>query len=77
MLNGLAWIVIAIGVVLGCLCIYSLGYALIVPDTSGSPDARGMVFGASMLGLFFIALPLQLIGLALLLLAMRMKGHRG
>ena len=60
-LEALGWLAVAIGTLITGALIYSLGYAVLVPDTSGSPDARGMIHGLSLVGIFLFGLPTALI----------------
>ena len=65
-LEALGWLIVAIGTLIIGVLIYSLGYAILVPDTSGSPDARGMIHGLSVVGIFLVGLPTSLIALLLI-----------
>ena len=60
-LEAFGWLIVAIGTLITGALIYSLGYAILVPDTSGSPDARGMAHGLSVVGIILFGLPTSLI----------------
>ena len=60
-LEALGWLIVAIGALITGVLIYSLGYAILVPDTGGSPDARGMIHGLSVVGIVLVGLPTSLI----------------
>jgi hypothetical protein len=49
--NIIGWVVGSLGAILAGIFLIALCYATLVPDTSGSPDARGMAAGLSILGL--------------------------
>jgi hypothetical protein len=66
LLRVLGWIVTIAGIAISLLAAWGLGYAIIVPDTSGSPDARGMLLGSSLVVLLVGGLPTLVVGAALL-----------
>lgn len=49
--NIIGWVVGSLGAALAGIFLIAFCYATLVPDTSGSPDARGMVTGLSIVGL--------------------------
>ena len=49
--NIIGWVVGSLGAVLAGIFLIAFCYASLVPDTSGSPDARGMATALSIVGL--------------------------
>jgi hypothetical protein len=77
LLRATAWLLIAIGTVLSGFLLYGFAYAFVVPDPSGSPDARGMALSFSFLGLVVVGLPTLIAGVMLLWFANRREKNRG
>jgi hypothetical protein len=66
LLRVLGWVITIAGIAISLFAAFGLGYAIIVPDTSGSPDARGMLLGSSLVVLLVVGLPTLLVGAILL-----------
>ena len=66
LLRIIGWLITIAGIVISLFAACGLGYAIIVPDTSGSPDARGMLLGSSLTVLLVIGLPFLVVGSVLL-----------
>jgi hypothetical protein len=58
----IGWLITTAGILFSLLACWGLIYSLFVPDTSGSPDARGMLFGSSLISLLIIGLPVVTVG---------------
>jgi hypothetical protein len=61
-LRVVGWLITSAGILFSLLACWGLIYTLVVPDTSGSPDARGMLFGSSLFLLLIIGLPVVTLG---------------
>ena len=61
-LRALGWCVTAAGLLIAGFAGVLMLYALVVPDSSGSPDAHGMSFGASLAMFLLFGLPTILVG---------------
>jgi hypothetical protein len=68
-LRALGWCVTGAGLLIAGFAGALMLYALVVPDSSGSPDARGMSFGASLAIFLLFGLPTILVGGVLLMLS--------
>lgn len=68
-LKALGWCVTGAGLLIAGFAGALMLYALIVPDSSGSPDAHGMSLGASLAIFLLFGLPTILVGGVILMLS--------
>jgi hypothetical protein len=67
--RALGWLIAIAGGLVSLLACLGMAFALLVPDTNGSPDASGMQFGASLVLLLIVGLPVSIVGAVVLWLA--------
>ena len=71
------WLIVALGGVISLIALWAIGYSLLVPDTSGSPDARGMLMGSGIFGLLVGGVPTFAVGAGVLAVGRHLLSRSG
>uniref|UniRef100_UPI00105F4EE7 hypothetical protein n=1 Tax=Cognatilysobacter terrigena TaxID=2488749 RepID=UPI00105F4EE7 len=71
------WLIIALGVAISLVALWAIGYSLLVPDASGSPDARGMLMGSGIFSLLIGGVPTFVVGVGVLAVGRHLLSRYG